>query len=495
MRVKEVINYVDAQVQKLKIPDTISKLYRKSFNKKIKKITLIEPAPAGHNVFEFSNLPRLGLSIIGKILKNKGYDVEIYNLNAGKLNIKRFITSDLIGISSITPTIYEAYKLASKAKWLKIPVVIGGSHSTFLPDEALTYADFVVRGEGEKTIVELIDALNQNKPLYTIKGLSYKKDGKTFHNPPRELISDIDKLPAPDFSLIKNNPKFSQMPILNSRGCPYNCYFCSVVPMFGRKYRFRMVDTVINEIKAKNPKKIFFYDDNFVANKKHTIELLTNMIKNKITPPWSAQVRISVGNDEKIVKLMKKANCTLIYAGLESISQESLNSYNKHQTIDEITKGISTFHKYGIKVHGMFVFGADTDTIKTIRETANFAIKNKIDTVQFSILTPFPGTRLYNDLEKENRIFSKEWNLYDGHHTVFYPKNMSPYELQLETFRAYKKFYSLTGSWSSFFKFNFYKSAINLYARKVIRQWTKANREFIKELKILSGIKPVFVQP
>jgi len=491
--IKELKNYVQKQVHKISIHDTILKLAKRYNSKKIKKITLMEAAQTEHNVFEYSKIPRLGLAIIGEILRKRGYDVEIYNLNISKLDIGRFISSDLIGISSITPTIYEAYKLASKATWLKIPVVMGGPHSTFLPEESLNYADFVVRGEGEETIVELIDALNQSKPLDTIKGLSYKREGKIIHNPARKLIDDLNTLPAPNLALIKNSPKISPIPILNSRGCPYNCYFCSVVPMFGRKYRFKKAEKVISEIKSVKAKSVFFYDDNFLANREHTIKLLTKMIKNKLTPPWSAQVRISIGKDEEVVKLMKKANCYLIYAGLESINPQTLDTYDKHQTVDDIVKGIGMFHKYGIKTHGMFIFGSDDDTSTTIHDTVNFAIKNKIDTVQFSILTPFPGTRLYNDFESKNRIFSKEWRLYDGQHTVFYPKNISPYELQFETFKAYKKFYSYSNSWSSFLKFNFYRSAINLYAKKVIRKWEKTNKEFIEELKILTKLKPAFV--
>jgi radical SAM superfamily enzyme YgiQ (UPF0313 family) len=256
--------------------------------------------------------------------------------------------------------------------------------------------------------------------------------------------------------------------------------------MFGRKYRFRSAESVIAEIKDKRPARIFFYDDNMAADKKRLKRLLQMMIDEDLVIPWSAQVRIDVARDRELLELMRRSGCGLVYLGLESVSQDTLDSYDKSQTVDDIVEGIRILHEYGIRSHGMFVLGADTDSVQTVRDTVDFAIKNRIDTVMLNILTPLPGTPQFEELNAAGRIFEKRWHLYDAHHVVFEPKLMTPYELQIEDIRGYMRFYSLHTWLRYIFALKFTKQLLfHWWGMVIIHNWRsdERNKAFIKALK------------
>ena len=258
----------------------------------LKKIIFIEPKAPGFHIYSKWSLPRLGSVMLGTVLQNLGHDVRVYVEEIQKVDKEELYSADLVGISTITSTAPRAYGMADEIRERGIPVVMGGAHPTFLPDEALEHADFVVRGEGEDAVVELIDALDGQRPLNEVAGLSFREGGKIIHNPPREFCPDLDAHPSPDLSLIvgfgsgtrsffKYNPI---IPVIASRGCPYHCKFCSVTTMFGRKYRFRSTEKVLEDIRPYKDRTIFFYDDNFAASKKRTKQLLRHMIEEGITP-------------------------------------------------------------------------------------------------------------------------------------------------------------------------------------------------------------------
>ncbi len=312
-----------------------------------------------------------------------------------------------------------------------------------MADEALEHATYVARGEGgEQLMLELIEALEGRRELSSITGLSYMQEGLAVHNPPRELCADLDALPFPDLTLIEGHEKLTNIPIMTSWGCPFACNFCSVTAMFGRKYRFRSAENVIAEIKEKRPKRIFFYDDNFAANKKRLKRLLQMMIDENLVVPWYAQVRTDVVRDPELLDLMRRSGCQIVYLGLESVSQETLDHYEKSQTVEDIERAIGVLHDYGIRSHGMFVLGADHDAPGSIRDTVGFALKNRIDTVMLNILTPLPGTQQFDELEAQGRIITRDWRLYDAQHAVFQPRLMSPAHLLRETLRGNRRFYS-----------------------------------------------------
>jgi anaerobic magnesium-protoporphyrin IX monomethyl ester cyclase len=451
------------------------------------KIRLIEPEPPGMHVWAKVLLPRLGLPIIAAALKEKGHDVLVYNPTMAPIDWDDVNGSDLVGLSSTTSTASTAYAFAGDLRGRGIPVVIGGSHVTFMADEALEYVDYVARGEGgEQLMLELIEALAGDRELDTIDGLSFKRDGVAVHNPAREALADLDELPFPDLRLLVGSDKLTTMPIMTSWGCPFDCTFCSVTAMFGKKYRFRSAESVVAELKDKRPERIFFYDDNMAANRKRLKTLLQMMIDEDLVIPWSAQVRTDVVKDPELLDLMRRSGCQLVYLGLESVNQETLDRFEKSQTVADIENAIKVLHDYDIKSHGMFVLGADDDDVQTVRDTVTFAIKNRIDTVMLNILTPLPGTLQFREFDEAGRIFDKRWELYDAHHVVFEPARMTPYELQIEVLRGYMRFYSLRTWLRYIFTFQFTKQLLfHGWGMVIIRNWRRdaRNQAFIKALK------------
>jgi len=451
------------------------------------KIRLIEPEPPGMHVYAKVLLPRLGLPIIAATLKAHGHDVLVYNAQMAPIDWDDVNSADLVGLSSTTSTTSTAYEYADGLRARSVPVVIGGAHVTFMADEALGHVDYVARGEGgEQLMLELIEALDGKRELDEIDGLSFHRDGEAVHNAPRERCTDLDVLPFPDLNLLVGSERLTTIPIMTSWGCPFACNFCSVTAMFGRKYRFRSAESVIAEIKDKRPGRIFFYDDNMAADKTRLKKLLQMMIDEDLVIPWSAQVRTDVVRDKELLELMRASGCELVYLGLESVSQDTLDGYEKSQTVDDIVQGIRILHEHDIRSHGMFVLGADTDDVQTVRDTVDFAIKNHIDTVMLNILTPLPGTPQYQELEAQGRIFEKRWELYDAHHVVFEPKLMTPYELQMEDLRGYMRFYSLRTWLRYIFALKFTKQLMfHWWGMVIIRNWRKdeRNKAFIERLK------------
>jgi radical SAM superfamily enzyme YgiQ (UPF0313 family) len=453
--------------------------------KKITRIRLIEPKPAGYHVYSRVKLPRLGLPIMGTILKQKGYDVSIYCQDIQEIDAADIASADLVGISITTSTAPSGYHLADRCRQKGIPVVIGGPHATFVPEEVLQHADYCIRGEGEMSLPALADALSSDGDLSNIMGLSFIRDGEVHHNPDSTAVQDLDSLPIPDLTLIKGHQRIKITPIATSRGCPFNCTFCSVTAAFGRKYRYRSTANVIEELKLYQNRQVFFYDDNFTADRDRAKELCREMIRHNLTSGWTAQARVDVAEDEELLQLMHQSKCFMLYIGLESVNPETLKEFHKGQQVEQIERCIKKLHKYGIMVHGMFITGADKDTEQVVRHTTDFALANKIDTVQFSILTPFPGTELYRKLEEEQRIFSKDWSLYDGHHVVFDPGMMSPYALQKETFKAMERFYGWWQCLKLVMRLKFLSAFFRFYGNRQIKRWEASNSEFIARMKAL----------
>jgi anaerobic magnesium-protoporphyrin IX monomethyl ester cyclase len=407
------------------------------------KIRLIEPDAPSVHIWSQSYFVRLGLPIIGAALKAHGHDVVIYHPHLAPIDWDDVHSADLVGLSSTTSTTPAAFAIADDLRWRGIPVVHGGSHVTFRPEEALEHAAYVARGEGgEQLMLELIEALEGRRELESIAGLSFLRDGVAVHNPLREPCADLDTLPFPDLTLIKGYKRLSNIPIMTSWGCPFACNFCSVTAMFGRKYRFRSAESVVAEIKEKKPKRIFFYDDNFAANKRRLKRLLQMMIDEGLTMSWGAQVRTDVSRDPELLDLMRRSGCEFVALGLESVNQETLDHFEKSQTVDDIERAIAVLHQYGIRSHGMFVLGGEHDMPHVVRDTVSFALRNRIDTVMLNILTPLPGTQQFAELEAQNRLITKDWQYYDAQHVVFRPRKISARRLLSETLHGNRRFYS-----------------------------------------------------
>jgi len=462
----------------------------------IRKITLIEPMNDHLHIFSRFELPRIGTTLLATILREKGYQTNVLFLKTKELLARR-IDADLVGISMITATATNSHLIADALRAQGIPIVFGGPHATFFPDESLDHGDFCLAGEGESAFPLLVEALNGGLPLSEVPGLIWREEGLIRHNPLPKPVEDLDSLPFPDYTLLDQGrkkpfgrlPRKGIVPMQTSRGCPFDCTFCSVTGMFGRKYRFRSTESVIAEMRRYDPKKhyLFFYDDNFCANSRHTRELLQAMIREDFGFQWSTQVRVDVARDPELLDLMRKAGCTTLFIGIESVDPVSLKEMKKGQSVEEIRHGIREIRARGIHVHGMFVFGFDTDTPQKAHATLRFAIQEKIESAQFMILTPLPGSAFYKQMEAEGRILDRRWDTYDAHHVKFLPKAFTPWELQYTQIKAHAMFYSpwqtilrlLRGSKAGF--------AIGIYAQGLNRTWKRQERPYIRAIKGLSA--------
>ncbi len=458
----------------------------------MKKIILIEPKSPNLHIYSQYPLPRLGLYILGNLMENKGWEVEIFFEENQKIDFDRIKTANLLGISTITSTAPRAYAIADKVREMNIPVIMGGPHVTFLTNEALKHTDYVIRGEGEEALSAFIDAWEKDGDFSKVPNLSYRKNGKLIHNPLNPFIQDLDTIPTPDFSKYSFHAKsvgsFRTIPIQTSRGCPFNCTFCSVTGMFGRKYRLRSIQNIIEELRRYNNRKnfIFFYDDNFAANKKRAKELLRAMIAENFKFKWSTQVRTDVAKDKELLKLMKKSGCYYLYIGLESINPRSLESMEKKQTLEDIIQAVKAIRRFRIHIHGMFVYGFDDDTWTTVKKTVKFAKKIKLSSTQFLILTPLPGSRLFKKIVAERRILFKDWSLYDAHHVVFQPARLTLSSLQKAQIISHKKFYSTIQMIKNTLRFKWIELGIAHYARNLNKIWQKKNKTYLKVVDLLT---------
>lgn len=456
------------------------------------KIVFIEPKAPNLHIFSQFPLPRLGTLILGTMMKARGWEVELFVEDFRKVDYGVIARADLVGISTITSTAPRAYAIADRVRDMDIPVLMGGPHVTYLPDEAMQHADFVVRGEGEAALAAFIEAREKGTGYAGVANLSYRDaSGAVIHNPLAPRASDLDRIPFPDFSLLRPDAKgtkhMSSIPVMTSRGCPFDCSFCSVTGMFGRKYRFRSTANIIEELRRYSGRKtmVFFYDDNFAADPKRTRELCQAMIREGIRVRWTTQVRADVARDPDLVRLMKESGCHTVYIGFESVNPGALEDMHKKQTVEEIARAVRVFRQNRIHIHGMFVLGFDQDDWRTVRKTVRWAKRARLTSTQFLILTPLPGSAFYDRCAAEHRITFRDWALYDAHHAVFQPARLSIPDLQKAQSFAHRKFYSLKGSVRKVLSGQWLALGIAHYARHLDKAWKKKNRTFLRAAALL----------
>jgi len=412
-----------------------------------RRIVFIEPKAPDLHIFSQFPLPRLGIFILGTLMKRRGWDVDVVFEESRPLDFEALRAADIVGISTITSTAPRAYAIADRVRELGVPVLMGGPHVTYLADEALEHADFVIRGEGEGPLTAFIDAWERHRSYASVAGLSFRDrhSGRNVHNPQAPPAANLDDIPIPDFAGLHFKGRSiggrTIIPVQTSRGCPFDCSFCSVTGMFGRTWRYRTIPNVLEELRRYDSRRnfIFFYDDNFAANPARTKALLMAMIVEKFRFRWSTQVRADVARDPELVHLMKKAGCHTVFIGFESMNPQSLAGMNKKQTVEDIARAVRVLRRERIHVHGMFVFGFDEDDWTTVKETVRFAKKARLTSTQFLILTPLPGSEFFRRMAAEKRILFRDWRLYDAHHVVFRPARLSLPRLQRAQSFAHRK--------------------------------------------------------
>jgi radical SAM superfamily enzyme YgiQ (UPF0313 family) len=334
---------------------------------------------------------------------------------------------DLVGITSMTSTAPRMYDIADRFRARGITVVLGGSHVSALPEEALQHADAVVVGEAEESWPRLLRDF-QGGTMESI----YKN----------ESLPELCGHPLPKREILKPGGYYYSNTVQTTRGCPFDCSFCSVTKMFGGKYRYRPIDEVLEEISAlKGMNIIGFTDDNIMANRKRSMEFFERLRELKII--WGGQATIINLDDDELLEAANASGCRALFLGLESVSPESLADANKSHVNDprRYLDIIKKIQKHKIRILGSFVFGFDNDTESVFEETVAFAEKARLELAQFSVLTPFPGTDLYQKLDDEGRIFNKDWSKYYQGEVVYHPAKMSPDTLRKGQKWAWDRFY------------------------------------------------------
>ncbi|MFZ0052309.1 MAG: radical SAM protein [Desulfobaccales bacterium] len=453
------------------------------------KILFIEPRAPREHIFSRVTIPRLGSLLLGTILQRQGREVKVVVEDMAAPDYETLdFKPDLVCISSISSTAPRAYELADFYRGRGTPVVLGGAHPSFLPLEGMEHADYVICGEGEGALPELVAALENDGDPNAIQNLCFRQGDAIRRNSWRPMVEDLDALPIPDYGLIHGRNPRRRLPVVSistSRGCPFNCSFCSVILMFGRKYRAHSVDRTLEEIRQNGSQglHIFFCDDNFTANRARTKELCERLLQENLQIEWSAQVRVEAARDPELLDLMARSGCFTVFVGLESINPATLMAYNKSQTVEGIKEAVVNFHRFGINVHGMFVFGAEEDHYQVIRDTVKVSRQMDLDSLQYLILTPVPGTPFYQEMEAQNRIICRDWSQYDGHHTVFQPRQFSPFELQMETNRAMKKFYSWPSVVRRLITLDLFYAKLKAYARILLWKSNARRNRYFQQLR------------
>lgn len=382
----------------------------------------------GNRMYGHSNAIT-GPLILGHILKNAGHTVEVYEELYKNVDFKKCNGADLVCLYTMTSNAPRAYFLADMLREKGLRVVIGGMHASVLPEEALAHADQVITGEGESVILDVAEGRITDKIV----------------NAP--CLKNLDDAPFPDYSILKTPCQVAN--VLTTRGCPFRCSFCTTSRMFA-PYRERSVDSVIEELryyKRIGFRYMNFEDDNFTANRERVKAILRRMIDEGLVFKETFFFgRTDLANDEEMLTLLRQANLSRVLVGIESLNQVSLDSINKHQKISDIEKCAEALSRHKIRLISSIVLGIDTDGPEDIRRAVDFSRKINAYQLQPAVLTPFPGTPVFDQYRKENRLIQSDWQYYDMMNVDFIPKKLTPWQLQKEFFRAARKFYTFGSS-------------------------------------------------
>jgi len=334
---------------------------------------------------------------------------------------------DLVGITAFTAEIPNAYSIADNFRKRGVPVVLGGVHVSALPREGLEHADTVVIGEAELVLGRLLRDLESGTLQPTYRG---------------EHLCDMGNMRTPRRDLLDREMYVACFNTVQAtRGCPFDCNFCAVTGVFGRKFRTRPVAQVVNEIRAFDTREFFFVDDNICGNPRYAKELFQALIP--LGKTWGGQTSINFARDDDLLDLYAKSGGRYAFIGFESISEAGLAGLNKKWSRSgTYGEAIRRIHDAGINILGSFIFGLDDDDISVFQRTLDFVMEHQIDAVEFHVLTPFPGTRLFDALQSEGRILDTDWAKYHTSEVVFQPKKMSAGDLQDGFYRIFREAYS-----------------------------------------------------
>jgi len=448
---------------------------------KVSRIALVEAASPLTHVYSRVILPRVGIPTIAAIMTKLGYRTDVFFQSERRVTAEELRGYDIVGIGTLTNTAPAAYELADAVRG-SATVVMGGPHPTFMPEEALAHADYVVLVEGEDTFPALVRVLESGGDRAGVNGIAYRNGTGEVHKTPPAARVDYASLPSPDFTLARRNGRSGIPPIVvTSRGCPHDCCFCSVTSLYGRRYRFKSTEQVLSEVRPVVRRSVNVGDDNFCANPGRAKELLREMIARDLVPKrWSCQCTVGAASDDELLELMRRTRCRMAYIGIESVRPETLAAFGKAHEVEAIAGSIENFHRHDIGVHGMFVVSMD-DPVDTPHQIVDYALRHDIDTIQVFALTPFPGTPSFRQLE--GRLLHREWQYFDGMHVVVRPSTCTPYELQVSLIGALNRFYSLGHALSSYRRRRGWRVKYRLGGHFNMRRLTRENRGYVERLR------------
>jgi radical SAM superfamily enzyme YgiQ (UPF0313 family) len=319
------------------------------------------------------------------------------------------IAADLIGLSFMTYNAPRAYEIADFFRTKKgKPVIVGGYHPTFMPGEAIEHVDAVCIGDAEDNVPCLMDDFmgGKLKPFY------------------RSELPSLAGLPIPDRNLIRKADYAPVDTLQATRGCSYRCSFCSVAAFHHYRLRTRPVAEVVDELKTLG-KHVLFMDDNIIGDREYAKQLFSAMIP--LGKRWFSQCGIGITQDEELLRLTSRSGCRGLFVGFETLSQQGLRYWKKHSNLGkDYLAAVHKLHAAGIAVCAAFVFGGDDDTPDVFERTLEFLLEANVEVLQATRMTPFPGTPLFEELDRQGRIFDKDWSHYDFNHVVFEPRYMPP---------------------------------------------------------------------
>jgi radical SAM superfamily enzyme YgiQ (UPF0313 family) len=414
------------------------------------KILLISPVRDPH---KFTNkgilIPQLALFILQGLTPKK-HEVKLIEEEYMELDMDE--ACDVVAISCLTSNAYRGYRIADAFREKGKIVVMGGIHPSLLPDEALEHSDAVVIGEAEGVWEKILDDIESGNLQ------------ERYHEPK----PDLDRYIPKDFSTLSKKRMYNLVPLQTSRGCPYDCDFCCVTDIFGKKIKLIPVKHIVRDIVESGARNFIFLDDNIIGHKKYARELFEALIPLKIR--WIGQSSISFANDIEMMKLAKKSGCKGLFIGLESVLESNNHQFTKLKSLEDTQVSIKKILKMGIMIQASVIFGFDGDTHETFGETIKFLRKNRISLASINALTPYPGTRVFEQLKEAGRLLHEKWEYYDHHTVVFQPKNMTPLELQIGKIKAksdFSKIFSITERIMGNLRMPVYFLAANLGYRKL----------------------------